>query len=406
MEKILQTIKSDLRIVLSVLLIVFLALKWFVFSTSSEGVGSASESYSGFTVINANAMVIMAYVIPLIFIVVFLLPALSKYRKAIYPIGSLVGIILTLACGFIVKDALATGVNAANAIAEAVGASVDSSYKFGIGLWLTIVDYVAIIVYSLIYDFKISKETLQSRGLKEIAKSVASDVVDSAAAMGKDISSGEMAKNIQANVSGIPCPQCGSTIALGKKFCKGCGYKVPDEMMMNASAPEIKESVGAQENVITSGNTSVQSGGVISETSQGKTGNVLMGTKNIIPSKRGNSANNTGNIHGIVCECCGLVSDYAKIFCADCGTKLKTQKYCSSCGAMIIGDKQFCADCGTPASARNICKKCGAEIWGRKLFCAECGEKVNYTKTCANCGAEVIQGKNFCPDCGKPYSAI
>lgn len=393
MNNVLEKIKSDIRIVLSVLLFVFMALTWFHFTASEEEYGmSVGADFSGFTVLSESFLAMLLFIFPIIFVVIYFIPALGKFKKAVYPIGALGGVVLTLLCGFIIKGLLSAGADLY------AGMGVEASYKFGIGLWLTVLDYVGILVYSLIVDFKVSKDSFKEQGIKGLVSSVASDVASSATSMAQGIRSGDVMRDIQSNVKngeivkgmqsearenvpgaqpaavGIPCPQCGNIITAGKKFCKGCGYKLPQE---TAAAP-------VQENAAANGTAKPQ-------------------VANVAADRGRKAAAVAGQVHGIVCETCGLVSDYTKEYCADCGAKLKNVKICASCGAEIIEGKTFCADCGTPISTKNICKKCGAEIWGRKAFCACCGEKVNYTKTCSNCGAEIIAGKNFCPDCGKAY---
>lgn len=405
MNNILKKVKEDLRIIMSILLLVFMALTWFSSTTKAsveseyvDASTSASISVSGFTSISHSFLSVILFVVPIVFIALFFVPALGKFKKAVYPIGSLTGIVLVLLCGFAIKGALAAGADAAESMGAMGGAEVESSSSFGVGFWLTLIDYAAILVYSLIVDFKISKASFKEQGLKGLVTSVASDVANSAASMAQDVKSGDMMRDIQAAAKGEgaatvtaaqpaeggnPCPQCGKIILTGKKFCKGCGYKIPQD----AAAP-----------------STVASSNTTADAANNESSGIATKLMAAATAGRANKAVTAkGNVNGIVCEVCGLVSDYTKEYCADCGTKLKNVKICANCGANIIEGKAFCADCGTSVSVRNLCKKCGAEIWGRKTYCACCGEKVNYMKTCSNCGAEVIPEKNFCPDCGTPY---
>ena len=233
MDKILSRVKSDFRIVFIVLLWVFMCLEWFstvatvTMDYDEMGIGeymdysSESESYSeSYSFFEATALSFSAYVlffIPIIFLLAYFIPGLNKYGKVLYSGGSLLGLILTIIVCIYLKGTLA-----ASASSYGVSASVET--KMGIGALLTWVDYAAIIVYSLVKDFRISKESLKSGNLKDVANSVVKDFSDAASTMTQDIKSGELAKSIQ--MPGITCPQCGETIAIGKKFCKSCGYKV------------------------------------------------------------------------------------------------------------------------------------------------------------------------------------
>ena len=48
---------------------------------------------------------------------------------------------------------------------------------------------------------------------------------------------------------------------------------------------------------------------------------------------------------------------------------------CPTCGAELKPKAKFCAECGTPVKSKKFCGQCGVEIKNPTKFCPECGAK-------------------------------
>ena len=155
------------RKVLSVLSVLCLFLPWIVVKGSAKALGvsaSASDSVMGLNLV-ASAIV------PVVLVVAIFLGSWNEKWNAIYLYAPIVGVVLTILLGIFYRP------GGFESSSKVVSASVD--YVWGIGLWLTLLDFVAIFVITLILRLKISKESLKEDGIKGVAEKSVNELKNS-----------------------------------------------------------------------------------------------------------------------------------------------------------------------------------------------------------------------------------
>ena len=156
-----------IRKVLSVLSVLCLFLPWIVVKGSAKALGvsaSASDSVMGLNLV-APAIV------PIVLVVAFFLGSWNEKWNAIYLYAPIVGVVLTILLGIFYRP------GGFESSSKVVSASVD--YVWGIGLWLTLLDFIAIFVITLILRLKISKESLKEDGIKGVAEKSVNELKNS-----------------------------------------------------------------------------------------------------------------------------------------------------------------------------------------------------------------------------------
>lgn len=148
------------RKILTVVLVVLMFLPWLTYGASAGGI-TASTSFSGFTMIGQSFVSLLLFVMPGAMIVAMFVPEKGKHLKALYMVCPIVGIIITILLGILVPIFIKTGVSVSG---------VSEHCSWGIGLWLTIVDYIAIFVITLIVELNLNKDSLKGDGIKNLAK--------------------------------------------------------------------------------------------------------------------------------------------------------------------------------------------------------------------------------------------
>ena len=155
------------RKVLSVLSVLCLFLPWIVVKGSAKALGvsaSASDSVMGLNLV-ASAIV------PVVLVVAIFLGSWNEKWNAIYLYAPIVGVVLTILLGIFYRP------GGFESSSKVVSASVD--YVWGIGLWLTLLDFIAIFVITLILRLKISKESLKEDGIKGVAEKSVNELKNS-----------------------------------------------------------------------------------------------------------------------------------------------------------------------------------------------------------------------------------
>lgn len=156
-----------IRKVLSVLSVLCLFLPWIVVKGSAKALGvsaSASDSVMGLNLV-ASAIV------PVVLVVAIFLGSWNEKWNAIYLYAPIVGVVLTILLGIFYRP------GGFESSSKVVSASVD--YVWGIGLWLTLLDFIAIFVITLILRLKISKESLKEDGIKGVAEKSVNELKNS-----------------------------------------------------------------------------------------------------------------------------------------------------------------------------------------------------------------------------------
>ena len=260
---------SIIKKILSVATIILLFFSWFSYSASAAGV-SAGFSGSGFTTIGAD-------IVPIFLIILLVKGGDSEQTKKLYLYASIVGIIITILVALFYPSILK--------MIKVSG--VSQKVSWGIGFWLSLIVYVALLVVSII-DIKKSdgldsdNPVMESGdGIKNTAKSVAGKV-----------------QGTVKDIAFVECSNCGNKVVKGKKFCGKCGNPMTQ----------------------------------FEETNQ-TTGN----NQSIRGVKCPNCGKQLSN-DAVFCDACGTKIEIK--------TK-PTEIICSSCGEKLSDDAKFCIKCGT-----------------------------------------------------------
>ena len=353
------------RVYLCVAIWILTVLPWFkVTASTSVGDFSAdsSQSLSGLDGLRCSIFGVGVLLLPLLLLAVEFFLSNQIKPTIVYLIGSVMGIAFMFLASLYVKSV-------GNVNVSGAGISAETKVSMAIGFWIALLVFVAIIVVTIIKDFALNKEDLKEKGIKGMFSEVASQVKEEAVTAAGDMKNIDVSKlqgtiqNTVQNATGkngqtVPCPNCGSAVGVGKKFCVKCGQKME----------------------VDSGNTgTAKQEGNISKSQMDKTK-----TKKVQPIQENMT-----------------VSAYI-------ATLLKIR--CDKCGAEVPAKTKFCPDCGEKVVVMEEpknCEKCNAPLIPGKKFCSECGEVVKKKKlqtNCMNCNAELIYGKKFCVECGAKIS--
>lgn len=104
-------------------------------------------------------------------------------------------------------------------------------------------------------------------------------------------------------------------------------------------------------------------------------------------------------LQGVACPFCGAINEPGVMFCATCGTPLRTTS-CPNCGSEIDPDADFCEVCHRYIRP-DICSFCGASISMNDSFCPECGSPRGGI-VCPTC--HTLNDFAFCKQCGTPLT--
>lgn len=384
--KFLKKLRKEPRLVISFLLFVFFFLPWVKDITNvsmdfgefgNYSTGDVEGGiYSGFDLCGVTYSSLLIPLIPILLIIAEVLPALKKYRKAVYPILSIVGVLASFII-IIWADSIITAGNTSE---------INSKSAFMYGFWLTIIAYVAQIIVSLVIDFKINKKSLQSQGIKGTIGNITNQVTSTVVEMKDNFRSGDIQSAMKEQIGALgssiaqeisestkECPVCQTKVLVGKKFCSKCGHKF--EIQANKDLADRNNNDMEQVNIQRS--IPVDSKEIIKEAVE-------------------------------KCTNCSCVIPHGKSYCPDCGRKVEVIKTCTACGVTLLKGKKFCAECGTAAlqeSNELVCSNCGEQIKQGRKFCSNCGFSLEKKKRkCGTCSTELDEGKKFCHECGTKYS--
>ena len=281
--------------------------------------------------------------VPIVIILCLIFLRTRIAPKIIYLIGSPISLILLLFAEFTDAQWATVGVSGgADAVAKQSGAS-SLELSPGLGFWLMLAVWIAIIGWTLIRDFAINK-ALKEKGLKGAISDIASQTMNATnldTETDSNVDFGSVASNITDFVSGlsdtgkVSCPSCGKKIRKGDLFCTYCGAKTENK--------DESQNLGSKQNERIT-----------------------------------------------VSEYIKSIKDYT----------------CDNCGEKVTGNDKFCPSCGKPVIFKvtpETCDKCGNTLTSGYTFCPSCGAEVVpviLETTCKKCGAELLYGKDFCVNCG------
>ena len=280
--------------------------------------------------------------LPMVMIVCMIWEKVRIPQKVVTLIGSTLGVILTL---FV---RLSGGKRVASYNADTF--SGEFKMNSGIGFWLMVVVWLALISWTLIKDFAITKETLEAKGVQGVLSSVKLQTLEAIELEDDGLTEESNLHENDSKTGGLAtktvskivdsaskllsedkrvCPSCGRNMIRGNKFCTFCGERV----------------------------------GTSSER-----------TKTVFEFVREKSA--------IICESCENIIDGNYRYCPDCGQPVVVRiqpSVCRSCGKSVTSDFTFCPGCGAVIVQEVIqtnCKECGAELLYGKRYCVNCGAKL------------------------------
>lgn len=152
------------------------------------------------------------------------------------------------------------------------------------------------------------------------------------------------------------CPNCGSELKEGQKFCLKCGVKIEEAGQTNVPKPPVFEKAGEVE---------IPAPPVVEENTSDK--------KEVDPSVPANE-------EGV--------------------------QAMPSVPPMVKEEKVV-----QPEPEKETCPHCGAQVKAGLNFCTSCGKSMKETteantQTCPHCKAQVKAGLNFCTVCGKPMKKM
>ncbi len=255
------------------------------------------------------------FLIPVVIIACMVLLNEKISDKVIYLTGGVAGLLSILFIYFVSCKRLVEAQSISNP---------DVRQLPGLGLFIEIAVWLFIIVWTLIKDFGITKDSIKDMDVFTASKSIKdtlSDISDKVSEAGK-----------------VSCPSCGRKISASDMFCTYCGSKISDQ-------PEKDKSTRTKDRV------------TVEEYIKG--------------------------IKDYSCEICGEKISGRDKYCPGCGNLIVIKEIpdtCSKCGYKLSKDFVYCPKCATkiePVELRTKCSKCGADLIYGKGFCVCCGTKVD-----------------------------
>lgn len=319
------------RIYLCAAVFISMFLPWASCESSADVMGisaSGSASISGVALLQSNFITsVFIFLIPGLLICLDLIPSIKIPMRLPYLLAPIVSVIMSVVSILLYKS------KSSSSLSFGGDSSMDISLHIKIGFIITILLFIAIIVYTLIHDFALDKDAIKEKGLKGAISDIAGEV------------SGEMSETVKKTNFELPsskCPQCGSPVTIGKKFCPKCGYKMQTTSSLSGT------------NRRTSANSSTP-----------------LTVQQYID-----------NLNTVKCQNCNNDVPVSTRFCPQCGEKVEIKVYpenCESCGKPLIKGKNYCPDCGTKVNTIKLitkCSNCSSDLYFGKKYCPDCGTKV------------------------------
>ncbi len=343
---------KEIRIYLCLAILLSGVMPWLKIVSEAEGGEAVSAqtaiSITGFGTFSYSILGILVFILPVVLAVIEFIPDFNIKLSPFYIISGILGIIISFLTYAISKGAAIKAQSTVNDIGSDFGVDVECNAIMQAGFYVAIISFLVMIVYTLIKDYAISKDSLKEKGIKELISTVASDV------------GSEITEIVESNT----CPNCGANVIIGKKFCTKCGGQM--------SAQQPKTDIENKPVNKKSGDESV-----ISKLPIGKSVERGVKSKNMITVNE-----YIKTLKSINCHKCNEEAPITSKFCPNCGESILIKIYpdtCSNCGEKLIKGRNFCTNCGTKSEGKELitnCKKCNADLIYGKAFCADCGAKV------------------------------
>lgn len=353
---------KDFRLYAAIFMIIALFLNWASVSSSASVGGVSADASSGsvghFVLLHSGIFGIIVLLMIIATVAAVFIPQNVFNPKVIYLLSSLVGLLFTLIIFFRFSSIVSAGSDAAGKVAGAAGVKAESSMKPGIGFILHVLCFLFVLLYTIIKDFAINKETLKQEGLKGTLQMVAGQVQQETAGLSAGSlanaagnlsnAAGALTNAVSGAVSNAAtkqCPSCGASVLAGKKFCAKCGHKFED--VAGGQPSRANGSAGMK---------------VYAET---------MTVKQYIST-----------LKSVKCESCGETVNTSQKFCPNCGSEIVIKAEplkCEKCGEPLFKGKKYCGECGTAVVKKTLvteCPGCKADVLFGKKFCVECGAKI------------------------------
>lgn len=282
------------------------------------------HTYIGFDVLQLSVTGLITIVIPFLILFYeffdFKFKIMNKVNSIkVYIVGAIIGLIGLGVSSYTIEDWYENQ----NIDLGIVANSTETNMQ--VAFYIEIVLFAALIITTIIFEYVLKKNN--ETGVVAIDRYSSSDEK-------YDNKVSELVKS----GNGKKCPNCGSDILEGKKFCKKCGTKIETKNVIDDDIPKVESRMTVREYI--------------------------------------------EKHNDFRCGKCGCKVDGKTKFCPECGEKIiykiKPNK-CDACGVVCDKDNKFCPNCGEVIKEKELiinCKTCGKELIFGKNFCTECGSKV------------------------------
>lgn len=155
------------RVIIALVGIIAFVLPWARLTMSALGYSEDLGVYSGLNLM--SSLVFLLFLVPVAVIVIEIFFSELKFKKTLYLIITVVSVIGHFLFVTIALKKYHTGLGMYSGL-------VDIKTKWLIGFWLSLACAIAILVFTLIKDFGVSKKTLNKEGFKSLVDDVKKDI--------------------------------------------------------------------------------------------------------------------------------------------------------------------------------------------------------------------------------------
>lgn len=168
-EKLLK----EPRIIMAAIALLSFFLPWVKITASISYFGisnSNSASSSGFNLINDSVFILLLLAVPILVLVLELALDQLRLKRFFY----LAAFVISFLGHFIFVAMATSGYKKDLNYGEEVGFKISSHYQ--IGFWISLAMTIAMLILTLVKDYKVSKKNLNTEGFKSLVKDVKSDI--------------------------------------------------------------------------------------------------------------------------------------------------------------------------------------------------------------------------------------
>lgn len=169
---------------------------------------------------------VFIFLIPGLLICLDLIPSIKIPMRLPYLLAPIVSVIMSVVSILLYKS------KSSSSVSFGGDSSMDISLHIKIGFIITILLFIAIIVYTLIHDFALNKDAIKEKGLKgaisDIAGEVSEEMSETVKKTNFELPSSkcpQCGEKVEIKVYPENCESCGKPLIKGKNYCPDCGTK-------------------------------------------------------------------------------------------------------------------------------------------------------------------------------------